>query len=442
MKAKQKNDPVHTYSREMTRLSPLLYAMERLEQFDPEAVRGTCRTMQDFALAYVNYYKGDVPNLEREREFLLAALTSAWQREQDAQVVQLMNGLACLTGRMGSYDLGQQMLLWGIQAARRLHDSHSLAYFLNRFFTLLWSRGYYVQGQQAWLECQEIARKPGRPACLWEPLGNLVYIADVLGALGAYHEVQRFATQILDSEIDDPASRATVLFIRAFYARFAFELDKAYDDLHASLASLTMQKNATTPSSYQHYFEAEVQTELVRLRGDDRGSHILTQTTVSLARAVCDPYTIAELLVDQAMFANYRGTLSHELPLLVQLNSLSKYVEAPHIRRRCTYFNGQLPDTARTKLTTLLNHTSMMDKEPRLLSLPISSAPLLYCEPLSLRELEVVRLTASGCSNREIAETLVISIPTVKKHLEHIFIKLNVHNRTQMVAAARALQLL
>jgi hypothetical protein len=70
MKAIQKNDTVHTYARVTTRLSPLLYAMERLEQFDPEAVRGTHRTMQDFALAYVNYYKGDVPNLEREREFL------------------------------------------------------------------------------------------------------------------------------------------------------------------------------------------------------------------------------------------------------------------------------------------------------------------------------------------------------------------------------------
>ncbi len=182
MKAIQKDDTVHTYARVTTRLSPLLYAMERLEQLEPEAVRGANRTMQDYALAYVEYYKGDVSNLEREREFLLAALAQAWQREQHVQVVQLMNGLACLTGRLGSYDLGQQMLLWGIQAARRLHDSHALAYFLNRLFALLWSRGHYVQGQQAWLECQEIARMPGRPVCLWEPLGNLVYIADVLGA--------------------------------------------------------------------------------------------------------------------------------------------------------------------------------------------------------------------------------------------------------------------
>jgi ATP/maltotriose-dependent transcriptional regulator MalT len=57
-------------------------------------------------------------------------------------------------------------------------------------------------------------------------------------------------------------------------------------------------------------------------------------------------------------------------------------------------------------------------------------------EPLSERELEILRLTAAGASNREIAEQLVISIGTVKKHLNNIFLKLG---RT---AAPRLLQLL
>ncbi len=255
-------------------------------------------------------------------------------------------------------------------------------------------------------------------------------------------EVQRFSTLLLDSEIDDAASRAAVLFIRAFYARFAFELDKAYDDLNACLTSLTMQKNASSLSSYQHYFEAEIQTELARLRGDDHGSHMQTMKTVSLARAVCDPYTIAELLVDQAMFAHYRGTLAHEIPLLLQLNALSQYVQAPHIRGCCTYFYEQLPAPARTQLNIFMNHAANPENGPRLLPLSLHQTLPLYCEPLTLRELEVVRLAAAGCSNRAIAETLFITIPTVKKHLEHIYNKLDVHNRTQMVAVARTLQLL
>ena len=63
-------------------------------------------------------------------------------------------------------------------------------------------------------------------------------------------------------------------------------------------------------------------------------------------------------------------------------------------------------------------------------------------EPLSNRELEVLRLVAAGRSNRQIAEQLVISLGTAKSHLHHIFGKLDVASRTEAVARARELELL
>ncbi len=66
----------------------------------------------------------------------------------------------------------------------------------------------------------------------------------------------------------------------------------------------------------------------------------------------------------------------------------------------------------------------------------------ILAEPLSERELEVLRLIAQGMTNREAAEKLVIATSTVKKHLENIYSKLNVNNRTQAIAQARALKLL
>jgi LuxR family maltose regulon positive regulatory protein len=72
---------------------------------------------------------------------------------------------------------------------------------------------------------------------------------------------------------------------------------------------------------------------------------------------------------------------------------------------------------------------------------PRTSA-LLLVEPLSERELEVLRLLAAGLSNKEIAQTLVIAVGTVKNHLKNIYSKLDVRNRTQAVDRAREFGLL
>lgn len=57
-------------------------------------------------------------------------------------------------------------------------------------------------------------------------------------------------------------------------------------------------------------------------------------------------------------------------------------------------------------------------------------------EPLSERELEVLRLMVNGLSNTIIAETLSISVPTVKTHVQHILQKLHVSDRTQAALLA------
>ena len=63
-------------------------------------------------------------------------------------------------------------------------------------------------------------------------------------------------------------------------------------------------------------------------------------------------------------------------------------------------------------------------------------------EPLSEREIEVLRLIAEGCSNAEIGQRLFIAIGTVKRHINNIYGKLGAESRTQAIARARALGLL
>ena len=93
----------------------------------------------------------------------------------------------------------------------------------------------------------------------------------------------------------------------------------------------------------------------------------------------------------------------------------------------------------------------LLDAFPQSAAKPIKSptAPLAQAEPvnslvdpLSERELEVLRLVAAGHANREIAQSLQIATSTVKKHVGNILSKLGVRNRTRAAAKARELRLL
>jgi LuxR family maltose regulon positive regulatory protein len=66
-------------------------------------------------------------------------------------------------------------------------------------------------------------------------------------------------------------------------------------------------------------------------------------------------------------------------------------------------------------------------------------SPML--EPLSERELEVIKLLEQGLANQEIAARLYISLNTVKAHLKSIYGKLGVNNRVQAIAKGRELGL-
>jgi LuxR family maltose regulon positive regulatory protein len=86
-----------------------------------------------------------------------------------------------------------------------------------------------------------------------------------------------------------------------------------------------------------------------------------------------------------------------------------------------------------TKLLAALGARTQPERQP---------AEPSVAEELTQREKEVLRLIAAGLSNRESAESLVVTEGTVKKHLNNIFGKLGVKSRTQAVAQAKELDLL
>jgi LuxR family maltose regulon positive regulatory protein len=73
---------------------------------------------------------------------------------------------------------------------------------------------------------------------------------------------------------------------------------------------------------------------------------------------------------------------------------------------------------------------------------PSPPAPQPLIEPLTERELAILRLMAANLSHREIAEELYLSVNTVKWYSTHIYSKLGVHRRSEAVARAQDLGIL
>ena len=71
-----------------------------------------------------------------------------------------------------------------------------------------------------------------------------------------------------------------------------------------------------------------------------------------------------------------------------------------------------------------------------------AAVPLPLSPTLTSRERDVLRLLATGASNHEIAQSLVISLSTVKKHVSNVLGKLGATSRTQAIVEARLLSLL
>ena len=87
----------------------------------------------------------------------------------------------------------------------------------------------------------------------------------------------------------------------------------------------------------------------------------------------------------------------------------------------------------------MLDHQRMTEVQ---LSSSVFSRSSALVEPLSEREIQVLRLLQTNLSSPEIADELFIAVSTVRTHIKNIYSKLGVHNRTQAVIRARELELL
>ena len=128
-------------------------------------------------------------------------------------------------------------------------------------------------------------------------------------------------------------------------------------------------------------------------------------TSIGRAIALAEPEGFVQVFVDEG----------EAMRTLVQ-RAVAEGIETSYAGRLLSAFQAQPEDAPEPKSTGA------------------SSVSPELTEQLTGREVEILRLIAAGMTNQEIAERLVVSMSTIKTHINRTYRKLDVHSRTQAVA--------
>ena len=333
--------------------------------------------------------------------------------------------------------------------AKELHDRSELAGLLPSLGLALAASGRYRDAVEAFAEGQQVARELDTEIqaiqSVTKSVGFHIDIFDYEGAKTLASQVYRPARSLQDypymaisSGIDlmliaarqnDPADADGILQsvlerITTEHGRHGFlwrmrlavvraELELAKGNMEAALSfaeeGLRRAREVHRPKYQALALEARG-NDLLRL---GRGSEAVEslREAVGVARPTGDP----------AMFLRAATQLLAVEPSPELLAEAAQAVD----RIRSNLPDDMLPAFEDSEPVKLLG--SLRSGEPQ----DIEESPP---HGLSQREFEVLLLLAGGRSNQEIAESLVLSVRTVERHINHIYAKLGVHSRSQATA--------
>ncbi len=236
-----------------------------------------------------------------------------------------------------------------------------------------------------------------------------------------------------------------VIPIAAIKARLHIRLGRLSEAMNWALErGITVDNEASYLSEYESLILARILLARYERDGEEsclRDAHDLLERLLQAAEAGQRTGSVISILTSQALAFEAQEESTKALGSLERALSLAE----PEGYLRLFVNEGEpMHDILRRAVASGVGGAYAL----RLLSAFDESAtsstqsPDELIEPLTPRELEVLRHVAAGMTNRDIAEQLFISVSTVKRHIANIYGKLNVGHRTEAVARANQLKLL
>lgn len=366
-----------------------------------------------------------------------------------------LTGLGLLATVLGDYDEGKRLSEIALEQTSARSDHHNSMIALYVLSSAALAQGDYAvaqrNAQRAYLMTQEAGNQ-------WMMAYVLIVLGDVARAQGDYQQAQRHYQKCYDiqRELDNPEGMAVAL---ANLGGIAW----LQEDMRQSEAlyqqSYEIYRDLNDPGGQAKSLAGLADAMLARREYQSARAYFsfglkIASTILSIPLLLVQFAAIGELLIqtDEAALSVEIATLVIQNPSSERLTKSRAEQALAAARKKLSAQafadaaargqNGRVYAVALALLEQLAVTIPPADAVPAQTHSELKSRLPQDVEPLTERELEILRLIANGLSNREIAETLTLEVGTVKAHNHHIFSKLGVSNRVRAIARAQELGVL
>jgi LuxR family maltose regulon positive regulatory protein len=384
-------------------------------------------------------------------------------------------GLASTYARAGAIKLAEEAFVQGAQISIAANSIYGYVACTDWQATMQAEQGQLIRAAATYRQAIETLSNQGRPPL---PLSGHVYVGlasvllewnDLVGALENVQIGLQVGIKVRDL---DALLTGYVIQARAFQA-----LNKKEEAQEAIQNAEHQARETKSMSCVLDALAKKAQLALVYGAVEEAQRWATERGLGQSKLSELDPQLEEIEYLTYARLLMAKGIFNEALPILNELSNsqeqmgrMRAYIESLALKALCCRALNRIDEAVRT-----LAHSLLLAEPQGFVRVFVEQGPLMAAllrtagsqghspeyvkrlleafgetrapqeailDPLSERELDVLRLVAQGLTNTEIAAELVVANSTVKTHINRIYSKLAVSTRTQAVARARQLQIL